>query len=68
MPPGKEALSSKWIYKIKFRPDGSVERYKAILVIRDFEHIKGNDYKHTFSLVAKLTTVRIFIALATAKG
>jgi len=68
LPPGKRALTSKWVYRVKFRPDGSVERYKARLVIRGFEQIKDKDYKHTFSPVAKLTTVRVFIALASAKG
>ena len=44
-----------------------MERHKALLVIRGFEQIKDKDYKHTFSPVAKLTTVRVFIDLATAK-
>ena len=68
LPPKKKALTSKWVYKTKFKPDGSVERHKARLVIRGFEQIKDKDYKHTFSPVAKLTTVRFLIALATAKG
>jgi len=68
LPPKARALTSKWVYRVKFRPDGSIERYKARLVIRGFQQIKDKDYKHTFSPVAKLTTVRIFIALATAKG
>ena len=67
LPPGKKALSSKWFYRTKYRADGSVERYKARLVIRGFEQIKDKDYKHTFSPVAKLTSVRVFIALATAQ-
>jgi len=45
-----------------------VERHKARLVIRGFEQVKDKDYKHTFSPVAKLTTVRVFIALATARA
>ena len=67
LPPGKKALTSKWVYKTKYRADGSVERHKARLVIRGFEQVKDKDYKHTFSSVAKLTTVRVFIAMATAK-
>ena len=67
LPPGKKALTSKWVYKTKYKPDGSVERHKARLVIRDFEQVKDKDYKHTFSPVAKLTTVIVFIAMATAK-
>jgi len=68
LPAGKKALTSKWVYKIKFRPDGSVERYRARLVIRGFEQVKDKDYKHTFSPVAELTTVRVFIALATTSN
>ena len=68
LPSNKKALTSKWVYKVKYRPDGSIERCKARLVIRGFQQIKDKDYKHTFSPVAKLTTVRIFIAIATAHG
>jgi len=57
LPPGKKALSSKWVYRTKYKDDGSVERYKARLVIRGFEQVKDKDYKHTFSPVAKLTSV-----------
>ena len=67
LPPGKKALTSKWVHKTKYKPDGTVERHKDRLVIRGFEQVKDKDYKHTFSPVAKLTTVRVFIALATAK-
>jgi len=68
LPPGKKGLSSKWVFKTKNKADGSVERHKARLVIRGFEQVKDKDYKHTFSPIAKITTVRVFIALAAARG
>ena len=68
LPRGKKALTSKWVYKTKYKPDGTVDRHNARLVIRGFEQLKGKNYKHTFSPVAKLTTVRLFIALSTARG
>lgn len=65
MPLGKKAVGSKWHYKVKHKPDGTVDKYNARFVIRGFSQIKGNDYKNTFSPVAKLPTVRLSIALAT---
>jgi len=55
------------VYKIKYKPDGTILRHKARLVVRGFQQVKDKDYKHKFSPVAKLTTVRLFIALAAAK-
>lgn len=68
LPPGKNIVDSKWIYKIKFKPNGDVECYKARLVARGFTQIEGEDFHETFAPVAKLVTMRCLISIAAAKG
>ena len=59
-------MDCKWVYKIKFNPEGIVERYKARLVVKDYGQIEGFDYRETFSLVAKLIIIRLFLVVASS--
>jgi hypothetical protein len=63
-PKGKSVVTSKWIYKIKHTADGSIEKYKARFVARGFSQKEGVDYEETFSPVARYTSIRMVISLA----
>ncbi|WRX19899.1 Reverse transcriptase [Theobroma cacao] len=61
---GKKAIGCKWVFAVKVKPDGSVARLKARLVAKRYAQTYGVDYFDTFSLVAKLTSVRLFMSMA----
>jgi hypothetical protein len=64
----KKAIRCKWVYKVKHNGDGSVSRYKARLVPKGYAQTYGIDYEETYSLIAKMTTLRTIIAMVTTKG
>jgi hypothetical protein len=58
-------VSSKWLFKIKHAADGSIEKYKERFVARGFSQKEGIDYEDTFTPIARYTSIRTIIALAT---
>jgi hypothetical protein len=67
-PTGVKSIGCKWVYSIKLRSDGSLDRYKARLVSLGNRQEYGINYEKTFAPVAKMTTVRLIIAIAASKG
>ena len=63
---GKSVVGCKWIYKIKIRSHGSIKRYKAHLVAKDFTQEYEIYYEETFTPVARISYVCALLAIATA--
>ncbi|XP_028054816.1 uncharacterized protein LOC114259023 [Camellia sinensis] len=61
---GHKSIGCKWVYKIIYKSDSSVECYKACLVAKGYTQIEGVNYLETFSPTAKLTTIHCLIVVA----
>lgn len=67
-PKDKDIIGVKWIYRVKYHSDGTVQRNKARLVAKGYTQQPGIDFHETFAPVARLDTVRAIIAMAAQKG
>lgn len=63
---GKRFLGCNWVYRIKYKADGTIEIYKAELVILGNTQTEGIDFTKTLSLVAKMVTVQTLLYVASS--
>ena len=67
MPVGKKALHNKWVYRIKNEHDGS-KHYNARLVVKEFQQKKSIDYSKIFSLIVKMSTIKLVLGMVAAEN
>ena len=67
LPKDKKAIGSKWVFKVKYDQDGTVQRYKACLVAQGFDQRYESDYDEVFAPVARARTIRILLSVAAEK-
>ncbi len=65
LPFGRHVIGCKWVLHIKCKVDNQVDEYKAHLVAKGYSQVLGIDYTETFSLVVKLSFIKIIMAFAT---
>ena len=68
LPPRKEAIGLKWVYRSKFNADGSLQKHKGRLVVKGYAQVPAIGFFETFSLVTRIDTIRTVIAIAAQRG
>jgi hypothetical protein len=67
-PEEKSVVTSRWIYKLKYAIDGSIEKYKDRFVYRGFSQVEGVDYDETFQSISRYTSIKSVISIETKMG
>ena len=68
LPPSCKPLSSKWDFKRKRKVDGSIDKYKARLVIKGYKQTEGLDYFDTYSPITRINSIRMVLEIAALRN
>jgi hypothetical protein len=64
LPHGSKPIGCKWVFRRKYNTDGSLQTFKSRLVVKGFKQKEGIDYFDTYASVARITSIRVLMALA----
>ncbi|KAL0303565.1 UNVERIFIED_CONTAM: Retrovirus-related Pol polyprotein from transposon TNT 1-94 [Sesamum radiatum] len=67
-PKNHQVIGTKWVYKLKFKLDGSINKHKTRLVVKDYSQQEGIDFTEMFAPLARFDTIRLLLAVAAHKG
>jgi histone deacetylase 1/2 len=67
-PKGKNIINCKWVFKLKRKADGSIDKYKGRLVAKGYKQRYGIDYEDTFSPVVKASTIHLVLSIVVSRG
>ena len=67
LPPGRRAIGSRWVFKIKRTPEGFIDKYKGRVVAQGFSQIQGIHYNEVFASTARMAAMRTVMAIAAAE-
>ena len=67
-PTYKKVIGVKWVFRTKINVDGSINKHKTRLVVKEYAQIFGVDFSNTFAPVAILDTIKLLIAIVAQKG
>jgi histone deacetylase 1/2 len=65
---GSNIIDCRWVFKVKLKADGTLDKYKARLVAKGYKQRFGIDYEDTFSPVVKMATIRVILSIAVSRG
>ena len=66
--PSCKLLGSNWIFKSKMKSDGSIDKYKARLVIKGYRQREGLDYFDTYSFMTRINSIRMILVIAALRN
>jgi hypothetical protein len=67
-PKGRKVVGTRWVFDVKFNPDGTIRKYKARFVVKGYSQVKGVDFDETYSPVISMVILRLVLAIAVKEG
>ena len=66
-PTKRKVIGTKWVWKVKNKADGTLEKIKARLAAQGYSQVEGLDFQDSFAPTARMTTVRTVLAVVAQK-